>query len=162
METFGSVVRAARREQGLSLEALAERAGTTKAVLSGVEDGRRHADSVTTEKLVEVLGLDPEYTRLAFDERVAALGNITVAELRARIDLGNALHSEYNRLGLTRFAVFDTAHQPPRLVSEHDSPIDAQNAAALMPGAKTVGPDNGSIDAECVDYLLEEEHDEDY
>jgi hypothetical protein len=107
-------------------------------------------------------GSTPDYTRLAFHERVAALGNITVDELRARIDLAKAVHSEYNRLGLTRFAVFDTAHQPPRLVSEHDAPIDAQKAAALMPGAKTVGPDNGSIDAESVDYLLVEEHDEGY
>jgi transcriptional regulator with XRE-family HTH domain len=149
------------REQGLSLEALAERANTTTAMISGVEDGRRHADSDMAEKLVEVLGLDPDYTRLAFHERFAARCNITVAELQARLDLGEALHSEYNRLGLTRFAVFDTVHQPPRLVSEHDRPIEAQEAAASMPGAKTFGPDNGSIDAQCVDYLRIEEHEED-
>jgi transcriptional regulator with XRE-family HTH domain len=159
MATFGSVVRAARREQGLSLEALAERASTTKAMILGIEDGRRHADFDTAERLVEALGLDLEYTRLAFHEGFAARCNITVAELQAGLDLGQALHSEYNRLGLTRFAVFDTAHQPPRLVSEHDSPIEAQEAAASVPGAKTIGPDNGNADAECIDYLLVEEHD---
>jgi cytoskeletal protein RodZ len=44
METFGSVVRAARRHQGLSLAAPAEPASTTEAMLSDVENGREHAD----------------------------------------------------------------------------------------------------------------------
>jgi hypothetical protein len=43
-------------------------------------------------------------------------------------------------------------------VSEHDSPIEAQEAAASVPGTTTMGPDNGDADAECVDYLVIEAH----
>ena len=105
----------------------------------------------------EALGLDHEYTRLAFYERVAALGNITVADCkRGAISACCAQRVQPARAHALR-GVFDTAHQPPWLVSEHDLPIEAQQAGASLPGAKTIGPYNGN--AECVDYAIVHAHD---
>ena len=57
--TFGVNLQRIRRQQGLSQEELASRAGLARAYLSGAEAGRRNATMDTVEALAEVLGVDP-------------------------------------------------------------------------------------------------------
>ena len=61
MHSYGSVIRRARQERGLSLVELADKAGTNKGYISGIE-----TESVSppaprlSMRLAKALGLDPK------------------------------------------------------------------------------------------------------
>lgn len=58
--TFGSNLRAARKERGLSLRALASKMEISAPYLSDIELGRRQPSIVVILKVVDALGLDRE------------------------------------------------------------------------------------------------------
>ena len=57
---FGARVRELRHDQGLSQEALAERAGLDRTYVSGVERGVRNPTLSTIERLALALGISLE------------------------------------------------------------------------------------------------------
>jgi transcriptional regulator with XRE-family HTH domain len=60
MSSLGAIVRAARKEAGLSQRELARRAGTSQAAVSRVESGREDPSFARFEELISALGLRPE------------------------------------------------------------------------------------------------------
>lgn len=58
-EAFGANLRRIRREQRISQEELAARAGLARAYISGAEAGRRNATLDTVEVLAEALNVHP-------------------------------------------------------------------------------------------------------
>ena len=55
--TWGSRVRAARLDAGLTQQALADRAGSTKAMVSNIERGKSSVGDALRVRLANVLGL---------------------------------------------------------------------------------------------------------
>ncbi len=60
MQKFGEVIQAARRKQGLTLDALAKSTSTQKGYISGVINGKVNPPAPNmTRRLARKLGLDP-------------------------------------------------------------------------------------------------------
>src|SRR5215207_2467660 len=65
---LGERVRELRRERGLTLEALAERSGVSRAMISKVERGEKNPTLVVAAKVAEGLGVSLSQL-VGFDER---------------------------------------------------------------------------------------------
>ena len=58
--TFGEIIKKRRKEQGLTLERMAKKAGTHKGYISGMERGEVNPPSPKmTSKIAVALGIDP-------------------------------------------------------------------------------------------------------
>lgn len=69
---FGSALRAARIEAGITQEALAERSGLDRTYVSGAERGTRNPTLVTLVRLCEALGISPAELLAAMYDEVQA------------------------------------------------------------------------------------------
>lgn len=68
MSTLAGMVRARRKELGLTLEEVAEVVGVTPGALSHVESGRRLPDPRNAMEIARALQLDPDVVLTALDE----------------------------------------------------------------------------------------------
>ena len=68
-ETLGAVLRRERRERGLTMKTLSERAALSEVYLSEVERGKKYPSALVLERLAEALGLAvPDLLELVADE----------------------------------------------------------------------------------------------
>lgn len=95
MRTAG-IVRRARREAGLSLRGLAERAGTSHATLSDYEHGRRVPRVDTLERLLRAAGFAPD---IELERRADAGGQREAKgrELEEALELAAAFPARHDR-----------------------------------------------------------------
>ncbi len=92
MNRFGDVIRARRRQLGLTIAQLAKRAGTGKGYISGTENGKvRPPAAKLTLKLAKALDLDaPDLVELGWAEKAPALIRDRV---RTRLQQDNPLYN---------------------------------------------------------------------
>ena len=57
-QTMGTVIRRERRERGLTLKELAQRAALSVVYLGEIERGKKYPSALVLERLAEALGLD--------------------------------------------------------------------------------------------------------
>ncbi|WP_245951483.1 helix-turn-helix domain-containing protein [Paracidovorax anthurii] len=69
---FGRAVRQARKAQGFSQEAFADRCGIDRSYMGCVERGERNLALVNIEKIVKALGMNPsEFFKLLDEPKIA-------------------------------------------------------------------------------------------
>jgi transcriptional regulator with XRE-family HTH domain len=92
MNSFGQVVRARRRQLGLTLEQLAKKVGTHKGYVSGTENGKvRPPAAKLTLKLAKALDLNAlDLVELGWAEKAPALIRDRV---RTRLQQDNPLYN---------------------------------------------------------------------
>lgn len=75
MSQFGEVVRSLRRERGLTLEVVADKIGSHKGYISGIENGKVSPPSVRLiRKLAKTLGADEKrLVRIAWVDKAPKL-----------------------------------------------------------------------------------------
>ncbi|MCU1485091.1 MAG: putative Xre family DNA-binding protein [Actinomycetia bacterium] len=98
-----TTLRSARRRAGLTLRALAARAGTSHATLSAYESGAKVPRVDTLERILRAAGFEPELellARPAGEDRVAK-GNelVAVLELAAQFPARHTRSLRYPRFG---------------------------------------------------------------
>ncbi len=110
-------IAAIRQQRGLSLSALAKRAGVSKATLSGIEANRGNPTLDTIERLAVALAI-PVADLLSHDERATTVdrapGNLPDAitqDLMIRLPAARAW--EFWRLMMPAAAAFDGVHHVP-------------------------------------------------
>lgn len=69
---FGRAVRAARKAQGFSQEAFADRCGIDRSFMGCVERGERNLALVNIDKIVKALGMQPSEFFKALDDQTAS------------------------------------------------------------------------------------------
>ena len=75
MSQFGDLVRSLRKQRGLTVDAVAKKAGTHKGYISGIENGKVNPPSVKMiRKFAKVLGHDEKaLVRLAWVDKAPPL-----------------------------------------------------------------------------------------
>jgi transcriptional regulator with XRE-family HTH domain len=145
-EQVSARVAAIRRHRGMSLSALAARAGVSKATLSGIESGRGNPTLDTIERLAVALAIPvgdllsregPGTTvrrspQTALDELSRIEGDSIVEDLLVRIPGGRSF--EFWRLRMAPGEHFAGVHHTPGTVE----------IIVVITGTMTAGPDLGA------------------